>query len=261
MLTKRAVKVFNDLKDPKDLRFAENVVTLRQNLADMTIGIVVAMGKELDLLLPLIGDACSEEREGVVFHTGRIGEHSVVAMQCGIGKVNAALGVDALIRLYAPELVINSGVAGGADASMHVLDLLVATGVAYHDVWCGPGTEYGAAAGMPVVMTPSAKVLAAAERVLTQPNVRRGLICSGDKFISTAAEVAEIKRHFPEALAVDMESAALAQTCMKHGVPFAVIRAISDTPGQAENISQYQNFWTDAPAETFGALTALLAEL
>lgn len=224
----------------------------------MKIGIIVAMQKELRLLLEVLGEADRKETNGVTFHIGRIGEHEVFAAQCGIGKVNAAITTMSLIRTFEPELVINTGVAGGADKSMHVLDLLVADGVAYHDVWCGPGTEYGEASGFDLIMKPSPLLIDKARRLLTEPNVRFGLICSGDKFISKAEEVADIKSHFPEALAVDMESAAIAQTCIALGIPFNIIRVISDTPGEAENISQYENFWTDAPKETFAALVRLL---
>ena len=90
---------------------------------------------------------------------------------------------------------------------------------------------------------------------------RFGLICSGDKFICKESEVKEIKSHFPEALAVDMVSAAIAQVCSLHDIPFNILRVISDTPGQEENISQYENFWSDAPKETFSALTSILNEI
>ncbi len=223
----------------------------------------MAMRKELELMLPLLEKREKpEEINGFEFHAGTIGRHAVVLMQCGIGKVNAAIGTLSLIDNFNPDCVINSGVAGGADASMHVLDLLVATEVAYHDVWCGPGTEYGAAAGCEKILSPWQRIVDKAHEVLPADSRHKyGLICSGDKFISKAEEIAEIKSHFPEALAVDMESASIAQVCTIKKVPFGIIRAISDTPGEEDNISQYENFWTDAPAETFKALTAILAAL
>lgn len=218
------------------------------------------MGKELKLLLEVLGETEQKTVNGYTFHIGQVSGHEVYAAQCGIGKVNASITTLSLIRAFEPELVINTGVAGGADASMHVLDLLVAEGVAYHDVWCGPGTVYGEASGFDLIMKPWQPLVNKARELLTGKNDRFGLICSGDKFISKAEEVAEIKRNFPEALAVDMESAAIAQTCLALGVPFNILRVISDTPGQAENISQYENFWSDAPRETFSALTSLLKQ-
>lgn len=222
----------------------------------MKIGVIVAMGKELKMLLPLMESSPEViEESGYNFYRGRIGENEIIVMQCGIGKVNSALGTLKLIEIFQPDHVINTGVAGGADASMKVLDIFIATEVAYHDVWCGPGTEYGAAAGLDVFMRPdSSFITKATAGIFDSSKLKLGLICSGDKFISTAEEIADIKSHFPAALAVDMESASIAQVCMMKKVPFNIVRVISDTPGQEENISQYENFWTDAPAENFKVL-------
>lgn len=229
----------------------------------MIIGIIVAMEKELALLLPLIENAQEPtEINGFKFHTGTLAGNGVIAMQCGIGKVNAAVGTLTLLDSFHPDYIINTGVAGGASSESHVLDLLVATGVAYHDVWCGPGTEYGAAAGFPVVMKPWQKVIDIAEKIRPAGDKTRfGLICSGDKFISQESEVKEIRSHFPDVFAVDMESASIAQVCVMRKIPFNILRVISDTPGQQENISQYENFWSDAPRETFEALTSILKAL
>lgn len=229
----------------------------------MKIGIIVAMGKELKLLLPLLNKMLPiEECNGFKFYKGSIGRHEIVAMQCGIGKVNAAIGTLTLIDHYNPHLVINTGVAGGADISMNVLDMLVADNISYHDVWCGPETEYGAAAGLGVYMQAYKPIIEVCQKLFNgNKTVRFGLLCSGDRFICTEDEVREIKNHFPEALAADMESGAIAQVCTLKNVPFNVIRVISDTPGKEENISQYENFWSDAPAETFNALKLILQHI
>lgn len=227
----------------------------------MKIGIIVAMNKELQLLLPLIENKKEVEIDSYRFVEGKVDSHEVVVMQCGIGKVNSAIGTMRMLDNFNPQMVINTGVAGGTDASMHVLDVLVATGVAYHDVWCGPGTVYGAASGCEQILIPYSRIIEVSKQVLTGDKTRYGLICSGDKFISKAMEVEEIKSHFSEALAVDMESASIAQVCTMKGVPFNILRVISDTPGQEENISQYENFWTDAPTSTFKALLKILESL
>lgn len=220
------------------------------------------MQKELHLLLGRMGhDVRLVNFEGRPFYFGFLAGHEVIASTCGIGKVNAALGTEALIREFKPELVINTGVAGGVGADgIKVLDVVVGERVAYHDVWCGPGTEWGEAAGCPLYFTSSM------ERVQPgafddMPNVRHGLICSGDTFISKVEEVERIRHHFPDVLAVDMESAAVMQTCFLRGIPGMVVRVISDTPGSADNIAQYENFWEDAPRESMDALTRLLSHL
>ena len=234
---------------------------IMSNFALMKIAILSAMDKELELILGLLENRTETSADGLEAHIGNIGQHEVMAAKCGIGKVNSALNTFRVIRSFSPDMVINSGVAGGADPSMAVGSLLIADGVAYHDVWCGPGTEEGTADGFPRVMIPSEKLISAARDVVTGDNVRYGLICSGDRFISKAEEVAEIKRIFPEALACDMESASIAQTCMFCGVPFGIIRVVSDTPGCADNVSQYKNFWTDAPLRTFSAVENILKAL
>lgn len=224
----------------------------------MKIAILAAMDKELDLIVSLFDSVVEMEYEGIKLHHGNLGKHEVFAAKCGIGKVNSALNAYKTIRAVKPDLIINTGVAGGA--GLPVGSLLVAEKVAYYDVWCGPGTEYGAADGFPLELTPSGKVLEIARHALAGIS-ETGLICSGDKFVSTPEEIAFIRSKFPDVCAVDMESASIAQTCVMENVAFAIVRIVSDTPGEGENISQYQNFWTDAPQKTFSAVRTLIENL
>ena len=225
----------------------------------MRIGIIVAMDKEMSLLLPMIEGHVLEESLGCFFHVGRLGLHDVVAMVCGIGKVNAAISTMTLLEKYTPDLIINTGVAGGADKSVNVMDVVVADKIAYHDVWCGPGTEYGQAAEMPLYFKTDGRVL---ELLPCRDNVKKGLLCSGDKFIDSMDSVDAIKSHFSDALAVDMESAAIAHVCHRCSVPMACLRVISDSPGAGHNnIKQYEDFWSDAPKQTFEIVKQLLENL
>lgn len=228
----------------------------------MKIAILAAMDKELQLLLNLIPEREDIYIDGNRYYIGKLNDHTIIAGKCGIGKVNSALNTLTLIWAEQPDLVINSGVAGGVDGSLGIGSVLIADGITYHDAWCGPGTEYGAADGYPQILTPDDNVIATAKELFkNDDNVKFGLICSGDKFISKKEEVDTIKDSFPEALAVDMESASIAQTCIKCDVPFAIVRVMSDTPGVAENISQYVNFWSDAPKKTFDCVARLLNSL
>lgn len=225
----------------------------------MKIGILAAMDKEMALLLPLLQNPCEVEFDGRKAYIGKVGNNDVCLMKCGIGKVNAALNAMRLIKGFNPELVINSGVAGGADPSMKVGSLLVATEAAHHDVWCGPGTIPGQIDGMPARFEMDKDVVESLKNRPDIENIRLGLICTGDKFISKEDEIKKIKTDFPDALACDMESAAIAQTCYDCSVPFAVLRVVSDTPGQEDNIAQYENFWNEAPEKTFKAIKDLLS--
>lgn len=216
----------------------------------------MAMGKEMELLRHVIRDASPVDCAGISMILGKVGHHDVMAMQCGIGKVNAAIGALTLINRFSPGLVVNTGVAGGADSSVNVMDVVVGARVAYHDVWCGPESIYGAVQGLPLYYEAPSQVV---DNIPHRDNVRVGLICSGDQFIDNVEALSRIKTAFPEALAVDMESGAIAQVCHIRQVPFLSMRVISDSPGAGHNNTvQYNDFWQDAPAQTFGLLRELL---
>lgn len=221
----------------------------------MKIGIIVAMGKELALLLPLLKNPVEEAG----YHSGSIGKHEVVLAQCGIGKVNAAIGALDLIDKYHPDIIINTGVAGGTGATddpAKVLDVVLASEIAYHDVWCGPGTVPGEAAGCPSRF--GCPLTAEVRREL---GAKEGLVASGDIFVDDPADLARILALYPDAKAVDMESAAIAHVCHLRGVPFVCIRVVSDTPGDGGNAAAYESFWTAAPQRTFGSIEKLLSLL
>ncbi|MGM9803629.1 MAG: 5'-methylthioadenosine/adenosylhomocysteine nucleosidase [Muribaculaceae bacterium] len=225
----------------------------------MTIGIIVAMSKELNLLLPLLEGRTSRSIDHFDFHTGIVGSNHVVAMQCGIGKVNAALGALTMIKNYNVDLIISSGVAGGADTSVNVMDIVVADKVAYHDVYCGPESTIGAVQGLPLYYNTRQQLLSLVEK---DAHIHFGLICSGDQFIDTSSQLNAIKANFANALAVDMESAAIAQTCHLYSKDFLSLRVISDSPGaNHNNARQYNDFWAEAPQHTFNILHKLILNI
>jgi adenosylhomocysteine nucleosidase len=225
----------------------------------MKIGIIVAMHKELELLLPLLQDSEESRMGGCEFHRGKVGRHDVIAMQCGIGKVNAAMGTLTLVNAFLPDFVINSGVAGGADKSVSVMDVVAGERVAYHDVWCGPESELGRVQGLPLYFEGASRLL---ELLPERDDIHKGLICSCDQFIDTVDAVNRIKGNFPDALAVDMESGAIAQVCHLCKVPFLALRVISDSPGAShDNTRQYLDFWADAPQETFKLVKDIITQL
>ncbi|MDE5927541.1 MAG: 5'-methylthioadenosine/S-adenosylhomocysteine nucleosidase, partial [Duncaniella sp.] len=177
-------------------------------------------------------------------------------MECGIGKVNAAIGAVTLIDTFHPDLVINTGVAAGAGENVAVMDAVVATEVAHHDFWC-IGEEWGRVPGCP--RTFPARTYAEA---VDATNVKRGLIASGELFITSAEQVNAIRKNFPGVMAIDMESAAIAQACHLRGVPFFCMRVISDTPWcHHDNSRQYEDFWEDAPRQSFGLIKSLIDSL
>ena len=222
----------------------------------MKIGIIAAMHKELELLLPLLQDSEKSRMGGCEFYRGKVGRHDVIAMQCGIGKVNAAMGTLTLANAFLPDFIINSGVAGGADPSVNVMDVVAGARVSYHDVWCGPESELGPVQGLPLYFKGAKRLL---DLVPEREDIHKGLICSGDQFIDKMEDVKCIKGNFPDALAVDMESGAIAQVCYLSKVPFLALRVISDSPGAShDNTRQYLDFWNDAPNETFSLVKDII---
>ena len=180
--------------------------------------------------------------------TGRLGNNDIVLWQCGIGKVNAAVGTMRLIAAHHPDAIVSTGLAGGIDPLTQVMDVLAATQAVYHDVDCGSGLgcSRGQVQGLPERFDAdqllldhaleTQRLLAGDTRLLT------GLICTGDQFITDRERQNDIKRHFPDGLACDMESAAIAQTCYLEQLPFLSLRVISDTPGRTDN---HQQQWDD----------------
>lgn len=224
------------------------------------IGIIVAMDKELHLLEHIFEQTPSAVSvNNFNFITGTIAGKRVVAGRCGIGKVNAAIGTLTMIENFHPSVIVNTGVAGGTGAGTppaHVLDVVLASEIAHHDVWCGPGTTPGQAAGCPPRFTSPLDADTAASL-----GARCGLIASGDIFVDKPDDLRRILSLYPDALAVDMESAAIAQVCHLKGVPFICLRVVSDTPGDKGNAAAYTDFWSDAPRRTFNAVEKLLALL
>lgn len=228
----------------------------------MRIGVIVAMDKELDILLTtLINEHGQVDTmfNGNVY-IGEVQGHTIFVTKSGIGKVNSSMVTSHLINTYKPDLVINSGVAGSLDVSMNIGDVLVAENVCYHDVWCGPGTKYGEADGCPVYFKGDETCLNLL-RDIQDKKIKFGLLCSGDKFIIYPDDVDVIKSFFPNALGCDMESASIAQTCFKHNVSYLCVRVMSDRPGSGENISEYNNFWENAPKQTFSVVRELIEKL
>ncbi len=214
------------------------------------------MGKELKLILPMLGEVATEKHGNTTFHTGTLRGNRIVAMECGIGKVNAAIGTTTLIDAFSPDLVINTGVAAGASDDVAVMDVVVATGLVHHDFWC-IGEEWGQVPGSPLIL-PAVDY----PDIVAGDHVRRGIIATGELFITKKEEVDAIRSRFPGVKAIDMESAAIAQACFLRGIPFFCMRVISDSPwSDHDNSRQYEDFWEDAPRHSFALVSNLIDHL
>ncbi|MBO7417355.1 MAG: 5'-methylthioadenosine/S-adenosylhomocysteine nucleosidase [Bacteroidaceae bacterium] len=213
----------------------------------MKVGIIVAMDKELRQLKSLFEGA------------------DVMVSKCGIGKVNAALGAQRMINEFHPDVIISSGCAGGNGDEVDVQDVVVSAQLAYHDVYCGTAidnsTQYGQVQGLPVRFEPAPWLLQKALNLDCGVKIHAGLMVTGDWFVDSQEKMREIIRHFPEAIAVDMESCAIAQTCYINKVPFISFRVVSDMPLKDSHASQYHDFWNTVAERSFAVTKSFVESL
>lgn len=219
------------------------------------------MDKELAQLRTLLGDARTESRHGMEFILGSVAGKEVVLQKCGIGKVNSAIGAVEMIDCYAPDVVVSSGVAGGADSRMSVGDVVVGTEYCYHDAYCGDECAFGQIMGMPPVFKAGEGLADKALAACAPTAAHGGLIVSGEWFVDSKQKMRAILARFPTAVAVDMESCSIAQTCHVYGVPFVSFRIISDLPLCDEKASQYFDFWERLADGTFNVTRRLIEAL
>ena len=227
----------------------------------MKTGIITAMTSEQKQLANQLENKTERKAGPFSYIEGNIRQNEVILTQCGIGKVNAAAGTVELIRNFQPDCIISTGVAGGIDPCLNVMDVVVSRQTVYHDVWCGDGNAYGQVQGLPTFFQGNDKLYECALSLDTETPVHGGLICTGDQFITDRSELNKIKKDFPEGLAVDMESAAIAQVCHLYKVPFISFRIISDTPGADKHFEQYLNFWAEMADRSFHVTETFLKAL
>ena len=189
-------------------------------------------------MLALLPDEHKQVVAGREFWVGHLHGQEVVAVLSRIGKVAAATTATALIERFAVDRILFTGVAGGIARNVQRGDVVVADAFLQHDLDASPifpryevplyGTDRF---GTDPVLTQ--KLLAAVAQALPGTTLHRGLVASGDRFVSSALESQALQRALPDALAVEMEGAAFAQVCSDYAVPFAAVRTISDRADDA----------------------------
>ena len=228
-----------------------------------TIALIGAMPPEISLLQESLQNLRSEHMADFDIYCGEYAGKNVVLALSGIGKVNAALST-ALVLQHRPDFVINTGSAGGLGSGLKVGDVVIGTQTAHHDV---DVTAFGYAIGhvprMPARFESDPALCAAAEKAAAafeHAAVHRGLIVSGDQFVHSSESVAEVRRHFPDAQGVEMEAAAIAQSCHRFGVPFVVVRAISDLADEEADTS-FETFLKTASVHSAKMVLQLIEAL
>lgn len=205
----------------------------------MKIGIIAAMEQEIRILVEKLTDKHQTVKANQKFFEGKLFGTDVVLVQSGIGKVNSSIAATLLIEFFNVEAVINTGSAGGIDKGLSVGDLVLSTELSYNDADTRAfGYQFGQIPQMPQRYKSDDKLISlfikAAE---TKWNIKKGLIVTGDSFISHKDKISEIRNYFPDALVTEMEGAAIAQTCYQFGIPFLVIRAVSDVSDEEASVT------------------------
>lgn len=204
----------------------------------MRFGIIGAMTEETTPFIKSLENPVTEKVGTHEYVTATYKGHEVVLVTSGIGKVCAAMAVSTLHLKYHVDCIINTGTAGGLGKGLHIGDVVLASGMAYHDFDLTIfGYKLGQVPRYEQIFHSDPKLLAtatqAAEKLKADgtfaPYVHQGLCLSGDRFISDKAKGIAMMENFPETLIMEMESAAVGQVCTDFGVPCLIIRSVSDT--------------------------------
>ncbi|OOE13715.1 5'-methylthioadenosine/S-adenosylhomocysteine nucleosidase [Fictibacillus arsenicus] len=228
------------------------------------IGIIGAMEEEVVLLREQLSDLQEKKLAGCEFYQGFLNDQEVVLLKCGIGKVNAAIGTTLMIQMYEPDVILNTGSAGGFHTDLNVGDVVISTEVRHHDVDATIfGYEFGQVPQMPANYKPDQTLVEAAVKAgarVENIQIAKGLIASGDSFMSDHERVEDIRKKFPALYAAEMEAAAIAQTCYQFNVPFVIIRSLSDIAGKDARVS-YDQFLETASKNSAELVQQIVEEL
>lgn len=231
----------------------------------MRIGIIAAMEDEVAELRSHLESPRVHQHGKFHYYSGNLRGHEVVILLCGIGKVNAAVGATLLIEIFRPGHVINTGVAGGIADDLAVGDVVISTEVRHHDA---DATifhyEYGQIPRMPAAYQADKTLIELASKSYkkqAKARIVKGMIMSGDSFIYHPSQIEIIRARFPAVLAVEMEGAAIAQTCYLFGIPFVIIRSISDKAAGEHNEQEYKKSLTKAARASAEMVLNLLGRL
>ena len=225
------------------------------------LGIIGAMRIEVETLLEKMEDVTMVKHAWSEYYEGTLEGLDVVVVQCGVGKVNAAMCAQILCSCYGVTHLVNTGIAGSLNAQLDIGDLVVSRDAMYHDFDCNAfGYPSGKVPGMDVIAFPADEMLmemafAAAEAV-NPGHTKMGRVASGDQFVASKERKEKIIS-LTQALCTEMEGAAIAQTAYRNGIPFVILRAISDKADDSADMD-YPTFERIA-AHRCAQVTAILA--
>ena len=228
----------------------------------MKLGIIGAMDVEVKTLVGKLEKLCPSNHAGSVYYEGVLDGCPVVVVQCGVGKVNAAMCAQVLCSVFGVTHLVNTGVAGSLCPELDIGDLVISQDAMYHDFDCHcVGYPVGQVPGMDVTAFPAdpylqERAFAAAEQV-NPGHTRTGRVASGDQFVASREQKEKIIS-VTQGVCTEMEGAAIAQTAWRNGVPFVILRAISDKADDSAEMD-YPTF-EEMAARRCAAVTQLLAK-
>lgn len=229
------------------------------------IGIIGAMEEEVNILKNRMDVNQIVKRASMEFYQGTLSGREVVIVRSGIGKVNAAICTQILVDEFGADSVINTGVAGSLRNEINIGDIVISKDALNHDM---DATGFGYAPGVIPRMDKSVfeadeALVKLASQVCQEVNpditVFTGRVVSGDQFISSPDKKEEIIENF-QGYCTEMEGAAIAQTAYLNGIPFLIIRAISDKADNSAHMD-YGEFEIKAIEHTIKLVTGLLARI
>lgn len=230
----------------------------------MRVGIIGAMEQEVAILREKIEQCQTLHLAGSTFYSGQLEGQEVVLLQCGIGKVAAAIGTTLLLEKFQPDCVINTGSAGGFAPELNVGDIVISSEVRYHDADVTAfGYEMGQLPNLPAAFKADENLIKLAQETLAQQSELQskiGLICTGDIFMANPERVELCRTQFPTMIACEMEAAAIAHVCHKFEVPFVVLRALSDIAGK-EAPGSFDSFLEQAAVHSSAFVQSMLPKL
>ena len=196
------------------------------------LGIIGAMAVEVELLKEKMENLTVTSHAGMEFFDGKLDGLDAVVVQCGVGKVNAAMCAQILCSVFKVTHLVNTGIAGSLCAELDIGDLVVSKDAMYHDFDCIHfGYEMGKVPGMDVVAFPADEAMigyaCAAAEAVNPGHCRVGRVAGGDLFVAEKSTKERIIEK-TDAVCTEMEGAAIAQTAYRNKVPFVILRAISD---------------------------------
>lgn len=228
------------------------------------LGVIGAMELEVEALRAALVGARSTQRASMTFYEGALRGLPCVVVRCGIGKVNAALCVQLLRDLFGVTHVLNTGVAGSLSAQLDIGDIVVSSDAAYHDVdVTALGYPAGQMPGMPAAFPADADLIARAQAacaaVAADVHAQTGRVVSGDQFVAQGARKDVLAREFG-GLCTEMEGAAVAHAASVNGLPFVILRAISDKADDSAHMD-YPTFERAAAARCAAIVEEMAARM